>query len=133
MRCLFAVSSLFVQRASLTVNIGLSYVTNIYSTVPYRTVAKCRFWYMRKKIDHCSVVPEKKPTLGSTIQRKTRQASLPTGMVGPRVRISLSPLNTNDGFYLSYIGKTTEIPIWCARIHYKDQMIPIICHLTNLS
>ena len=46
---------------------------------------------MRKRIDHwCSVVPE---------------ASFPTGTVGPRVGIFLFPLNTNDRFYLSHIGK----------------------------
>ena len=38
MRCLFAVSSWFGQRASLTVNIDLSDVTNRYYTVLYRTV-----------------------------------------------------------------------------------------------
>ena len=68
----------------------------------YSTV---RSWYMRKRIDHwCSVVPEKIPTLGSTVQWETRQASFPTptGTVGPRVGIIVSPLNTNDGFYLSY-------------------------------
>ena len=43
------------------------------------------------------------PTLGSTVQWETRQASFPTGTVGPRVGIFLSPLNTNDGFYLSHI------------------------------
>ena len=60
-------------------------------------------WYMRKRIDQwCSVVPEKIPTLGSTVQWETRQASFPTGTVGPRVGIFLSPLNTNDGFYLSH-------------------------------
>ena len=42
------------------------------------------------------------PTLGSTIQWETWQASFPTGTVGPRVGIFLSPLNTNDGFYLSH-------------------------------
>ena len=42
------------------------------------------------------------PTLGSTVQWETRQASFPTGTVGPRVGIFLSPLNTNDGFYLSH-------------------------------
>ena len=42
-------------------------------------------------------------TLGSTVQWQTRQASFPTGTVGPRVGIFLSPLNTNDGFYLSHI------------------------------
>ena len=38
MRCLYAVSSWFVQRTSLTVNIDLSDVTNKYYTVLYRTV-----------------------------------------------------------------------------------------------
>ena len=38
MRCLFAVSSWFVQRASLTVNIDLSDVINKYYTVPHRKV-----------------------------------------------------------------------------------------------
>ena len=47
------------------------------------------------------------PTLGSTVQWETRQASFPTGMVGPRVGIFLSPLNTNDGFYLSH----TPVPV----------------------
>ena len=32
------------------------------------------------------------------------KASFSTGTVGPRVGIFLSPLNTNDGFYLSYSG-----------------------------
>ena len=44
------------------------------------------------------------PTLGSTVQWETRQASFPTETVGPRVGIFLSPLNTNDGFYLSHMG-----------------------------
>ena len=66
MRCLFAVSSQFVQRASLTVNIDLSDVTVLYRT--------------------------------AMVYEKT---SFPTGTVGPRVGIFLSPLNTNDGFYLS--------------------------------
>ena len=44
----------------------------------------------------------KTPTLGSTVKRETRQASFPTGTVGPLVWIFLSPLNTNDGFYLSH-------------------------------
>ena len=57
---------------------------------------------MRKRIDHwCSVVPEKSQPLGPPFSGKTRQASFPTGRVGPRVWIFLSPLNTNDGFYLS--------------------------------
>ena len=35
-------------------------------------------------------------------KHRSRQASFPTGTVGPRVGIFLSPLNTNDGFYFSY-------------------------------
>ena len=59
---------------------------------------------MRKRIDHCcSVVPEKSQPLRSTVQWETQQASFPTGMVGPRVGIFLSPLNTNDRFYFSHI------------------------------
>ena len=61
-------------------------------------------WYMRKRIDHwCSVVPEKSQPSGPTFQWETRQASFPTGTLGPRVGIFLSPLYTNDGFYLSYM------------------------------
>ena len=53
------------------------------------------------------------PTLGSTVQWETRQASFLTGTVGPWVWIFLSPLNTNDGFYLSHtpipaLGKDKE-------------------------
>ena len=44
------------------------------------------------------------PTLGSTVQWETRQAFFPTGTVGPRVGIFLSPLNTNGGFYLTYMN-----------------------------
>ena len=80
-------------------------------TSPINITQYCivRSWYMRKRIDHwCSVVPEKIPTLGSTVQWETRQASFPTGTVGPRVGIFLSPLNTNDGFYLSHIPVTAS-------------------------
>ena len=34
-------------------------------------------------------------------------ASFPTGTVGPRFGIFLSPLNTNDEFYLSHMGKNS--------------------------
>ena len=56
---------------------------------------------MRKRIDHYpSVVPEKSQPSGPP---PVGNASLPTGTVGPRVGIFLSPLNTNDGSYLSRI------------------------------
>ena len=98
MRCLFAVSSLFVQRASFTVNIDLSDVTNKYYTVLYRTVVV----YEKKNRSLVFSGSRKIPTLRSTVQWETRQASFPTGTVGPRVGIFLSPRNTNDGFYLSH-------------------------------
>ena len=66
-----------------------------------------RSWYMRKRMDHwCSVVSEKSQPSGPPFQWETRQASFPTGTVGPRVGIFLSPLNTNDGFYLSHTPGT---------------------------
>ena len=99
MRCLFAVSSRFVQRASLTVNIDLSDVFNRYYTVLYRTVVV----YEKKNRSLVFSGSRKIPTLGSTVWWETRQASFPTGTVGPRVGIFLSPLNTNDQFYLSHI------------------------------
>ena len=48
-------------------------------------------------------VYRKIPTLRSTIQLETWQASFPTGTVGPRVGIFLSTLNSNDRLYLSHI------------------------------
>ena len=60
-------------------------MTSPTDIIQYCTV---RSWDMRKRIDHwCSVV---------------LQASFPTGTVGPCVEIFLSPVNTNDGFYLSH-------------------------------
>ena len=87
------------KRASLTVNIDLSDVTNKYYTVLYRTVVV----YEKKNRSLVFSGSRKIPTLGSTVQWETRQASFPTATVGPRVGIFLSPLNTNDGFYLSHI------------------------------
>ena len=75
MRCLVAVSSWFVQRASLTVNIDLSDVTNKYTyySVLYRTVG-----YMRKRIDHwCSVVPEKSQPSGPPFSGKLGKPRFP--------------------------------------------------------
>ena len=45
-----------------------------------------------------------KPTLQSTVKWETRQASFLAGRVDSGVGIFLSPLNTNDVFYLSYIS-----------------------------
>ena len=96
-RCLFAVSSRFVQRVSLIVNIDLSDVTNRYNTVLYPTVVV----YEKKNRSLVFSGSRKIPTLGPPFLWETWQASFPTGTVGPLVGIFLSPLNTNDGFYLS--------------------------------
>ena len=62
----------------------------------------------------------------STVQWETRQASFPTGTVGPRVGIFLEPMNTNDGFFFSYttssdrtvrysiisVGDVTEVDVY---------------------
>ena len=113
MRCLFAVSSWFVQRASLPVNIDLSDVTNKYYTVLYRTVVV----YEKKNRSLMFSGSRKILSLGSTVQWDTRQASFPTGTVGPQVGIFLSPLNTNDGLYLSYM--TTWLLSYMGRLKYS--------------
>ena len=128
MRCLFAVLSWFIQRASLTVNIDLSDVTNKYYTVLYRTVVV----YEKKNRSLVFSGSRKIPTLGSTVQWETRQASFPTGTVGPQVGIFLSPLNTNDGFYLSDIpvpvrGKAARWPHGVPWRHCNDKMTSPCC------
>ena len=130
MRSLFAVSCWFVLRASLTVNIDLSDVTNKYSTVLYRTVVV----YEKKNRSLVFSGSRKIPTLGSTVHWETRQASFPTGTVGPRVGIFLSPLNTNDGFYLSYM--TTWLLSYMGRVKYsfipkKNNQRTNILHISN--
>ena len=60
--------------------------------------------YVRNRIDHwCTMEPG---NLNPRVHRssgKLGEASFPTGTVDPRVGISLSPLNTNDGFSFSLI------------------------------
>ena len=98
MRCLFAVSSWFVQRASLTVNIDLSDVTNRYNTVAYGTVA-FRIGIWEKRIDHwCSVALEKSQPSASLVSHWNG---------GPSGWGFLSTLDTNDEFYLSHIPRTS--------------------------
>ena len=58
--------------------------------------------YVRNRIDHWCTVDTGNPN--PRVHRssgKLGEASFPTGTVDPRVGISLSPLNTNDGFSLS--------------------------------
>ena len=83
----------------MAVNIDLSDVTNKYYKVLYRRVVV----YEKKNRSLVFSDSRKIPTLGYTVQWETRQASFPTGTVGPRVGDFLSPLNTNDGLYLSHI------------------------------
>ena len=110
----------------MTVNIDLSDVINKYYTVLYRTVVV----YEKKNRSLVFSGSRKIPTLGSTVQWETRQASFPTGTVGPRVGIFLSPLNTNDGFYLSQMGKNygCEKQIYLKRSHgYCADAIRLLC------
>ena len=128
MRCLFVVSSWFVQRASLTVNIDLCDVTNRYYTVLFRTVVV----YEKKNRSLVFSGSRKIPTIGSTVQWETQQASFPTGTVGPQVGIFLSPLNTNDGFYLSHIPTRGKDKNGTAT-HWKTSDIPVMfkCYVTS--
>ena len=58
--------------------------------------------YVRNRIDHwCTVEPGNPNPRVHRSSGKLGEASFPTGTVDPRVGISLSPLNTNDGFSLS--------------------------------
>ena len=58
--------------------------------------------YVRNRIDHwCTVKPGNPNPRVHRSSGKLDEASFPTGTVDPRVGISLSPLNTNDGFSLS--------------------------------
>ena len=58
---------------------------------------------MRNRIDHwCTVEPGNPNPRVHRSSGKLGKASFPTGTVDPRVWISLSPLNTNDGFSLSH-------------------------------
>ena len=102
----------------MTVNIDLSDVTNKYYTVLYRTVVV----YEKKNRSLVFSGSRKIPTLGSTVQWETRQASFPTGTVGPRVGIFLSPLNTNDGFYLSHMGSDVG-QIFLTKSLHRDHSI----------
>ena len=96
MCCLFTVSSWFVQSASLTNQPQWCLQQILYNT------SLNIDWYMSKDRSLLFSGSINIPILGPTVQLETRQASFPTGMVGPRVGIFLSPLNTKDGFYLSY-------------------------------
>ena len=59
--------------------------------------------YVRIRIDHwCTVEPGNPNPRVRRSSGKLGEASFPTGTVDPRVGISLSPLNTNDGFSLSH-------------------------------
>ena len=70
---------------------------------------------MRKRIDHW-FQKNPNPRVHRSVT-ETLQASFATGTVGPQVRIFLSPLNTNDGFYLSY----TPVPAGVEKITKNEQ------------
>ena len=65
--------------------------------------------YVRNIIDHwCTVEPGNPNPRVHRSSGKLGEASFPTGTVDPRVGISLSPLNTNDGFSLSRGAKQDD-------------------------
>ena len=104
----------------------------LYCTIP--NGRKIYNWYMRKKNRSLVFSGSRKiQTIGSTIHWETRQASFPTGTLGPRVGIFLFPLDINDGFYLSYI--TTWLLSYMGRVKYfiPKRIIkgPIYCTLVT--
>ena len=75
MLCLFAVSSRFIRRASLTVSFTSTSVTSPTDITQYCTVQS---WYMRKRIDHwCSVVSEKSQPSGPPFSGKLGKPRFP--------------------------------------------------------
>ena len=68
---------------------------------------------MRNRIDHWCTVEQGNPNPQvHHSSGKLSEASFPTGTVDSRVRISLSPLNTNDGFCIYVVKK--KVLISCA-------------------
>ena len=71
------------------------------------------FRYVRNRIDHwCTVEPGNPNPRVHRSSGKLGEASFPTGTVDPRVGISLSPLNTNDGFSLSFMNYVNINPVY---------------------
>ena len=119
MCCLFAVSSRFVQHELIN-KYHIQYITK---------------WYVRKNNSSLVIHGNRKnPTLESTVLRKTQQAFFPTGKVGPQVGIFLSPLITNERFYLSHIpvkahGKDKNEHLHVGRTMICDVIVMLkLCH-----
>ena len=79
------IDSWSLQPTSSTVNINLSDVTNIYTTL-----LNIEWVYEKNNRSLLFSGSRKIPTLGSTVQWETRQASFPTGTVNHRVGIGLN-------------------------------------------
>ena len=81
---------------------------------------------MRNRIDHwCTVEPGNPNPRVNRSSGKLGEASFPTGTVDPRVGISLSPLNTNDGFSLSVMdarmdGLVQPVPLSIESTENRD-------------
>ena len=80
--------------------------------------------YVRNRIDHwCTVEPGNPNPRVHRSSGKLGEASFPTGKVDPRVGISLSPMNTNDGFSLS---PSTTLLI---RVSARELLVPFLTPL----
>ena len=84
---------------------------------------------MRNRIDHwCTVEPGNPNPRVHRPSGKLGEASFHTGTVDPRVGISLSPLNTNDGFSLSGVQ---EISFQPDIMTYQVQLLFLTWPLSN--
>ena len=82
--------------------------------------------YVRNRIDHwCTVEPGNHNPRVHRSSGKLGEASFPTGTVDPRVGISLSPLNTNDGFSFSHTYLVEEFPFNVRGIRGKLLLIVV--------
>ena len=77
-------------------------MTSPKDIIQYRTVQSLNMELVYEKNNRSLAFcgSRKMPTLGSTVQWETSQASFPTGTLDPQVGIFGSPLNTNDVFYI---------------------------------
>ena len=91
--------------------------------------------YVRNRIDHwCTVKPGNPNLRVHRSSGKLGEASFPTGTVDPRVGISLSPLNTNDGFSLPPAGPAGSCPLHLPHVQsmFSDRDAKYWCCILEL-